>query len=240
MDLTRDTVEANCPTMHTTSANDPGRRQLPPRPPLIVWALVGSFAVIEGLLQIADLGIVLSDMRVRTYILFAFFDIYFDGALGGQAVPFEFWTSFVTHAFLHGGAIHLLLNGAIFLGIGGVLANLLGPGRFLALFAICAIGGAIAFGVIATFNGPLVGASGAIFGFFGALKRYEWKYIQTTGASADRFWRTIAALIAINVLLAFVPLGGGGIAWQAHLGGFVAGFLIAPVLAPRFAAPSPI
>lgn len=228
------------PRMHDRDPPSPGDRPRPPRPPAIVWALVAAFVVIEIVLQITDLGILIPDLRTQTYIVFAFFDIYFDGALRGQSVPVEFWTSFVTHAFLHGGAIHLLLNGAIFLGIGGMLAHVLGAGRFIALFVICAIGGAIAFGVIADFNGPLVGASGAIFGFFGALKRYEWKYIQATGASAQRFWRTIAGLVAINVLLAFMTIGGAGVAWQAHLGGFIAGFLIAPVLAPRFAAPSPI
>ncbi|MEO1492880.1 MAG: rhomboid family intramembrane serine protease [Pseudomonadota bacterium] len=226
--------------MSITAPKPPSDRPRPAPPPRIVWIMVGAFALIEGALQLADLGILPIELRVETYILFAFWDQYFDGVLDGRTVPVEFWSSLVTHAFLHGGAVHLLLNGAIFLGIGGMLAHVLGPVRFIVLFVICAIGGALAFGIIATFQGPLVGASGAIFGFLGALKRYEWKYIQKTGISADRFWRTIAGLAAINVLLAFVPLGGGGIAWQAHLGGFIAGFLIAPVLAPRFAAPSPI
>ena len=80
----------------------------------------------------------------------------------------------------------------------------------------------------------------ALFGFIGALKAWEWKYIRQTGDSARSFWRTIAALTAMNVALALLMPGGGELAWQAHLGGFVGGFLIAPLLAPGLAARSPI
>ena len=158
----------------------------------------------------------------------------------GREVPFEFWTSFLTYAFLHGGLMHLALNGAIILGLGGMLANGLGTARFLVLFAVTTIAGALVFALMTDSQGPLVGASGAIFGFFGALKRWEWRYIRETGAPANRFWGTIGGLVAINVLLAFAYPGDGALAWEAHLGGFVAGFLIAPLLAPHASGPSPI
>ncbi|MEM7269759.1 MAG: rhomboid family intramembrane serine protease, partial [Pseudomonadota bacterium] len=133
---------------------------------------------------------------------------------------------------------HLFMNTAIFVALGSILARSLGSGRFLALFVFCAIGGALVFGLLAEARGPLVGASGALFGFFGALKRWEWRWIRATGAPSNRFWGTIGGLIAINVALALV-IQDAAIAWEAHLGGFLVGWLIAPMLAPGRAGPSP-
>lgn len=210
-------------------------------PPPVVWGMLGIFVFFEALFWASDVGAIpFTDLRWEVYKQLAFFDLYFDRVQRGAPVPWTLWTSFLTHAFLHGGLLHLAMNGVFFLSVGGMLSRALGAGRFLILFVVTAVAGALMFGLIAETNAPMVGASGALFGFIGALKAWEWRYIRATGASAQSFWRTIAALIAINVLLAFVMMGGGGLAWQAHLGGFIGGFLIAPILAPRFAAPSPI
>ena len=158
---------------------------------------------------------------------------------GGPTAP-TLWSSFFTHAFLHGGTLHLVMNGAIFLALGGAVANLIGAVRFCALFLVCAAAGALTFALITDADGPLVGASGVIFGLFGVLKRWEWRYIRATGASSRRFWGTIGALVVMNLALFFFLSGAGAIAWEAHLGGFVAGWLIAPILAPGRAGPSPI
>ena len=95
------------------------------------------------------------------------------------------------------------------------------------------------FALLAETRGPLVGASGALFGFFGALKRWEWRWISASGASSRRFWGTIIGLVVINLLLA-VSFQGAEIAWQAHLGGFIAGWFIAPMIAPNRASSSPL
>ena len=210
-------------------------------PPSIVWAMLGIFCLFEAAFWAAGNGILpFSDLRWEVYKQLAFFDLYFEGMRDGVTVPLTLWSSFLTYAFLHGGLLHLAMNGVFFLSVGGLLSRALGATRFLILFAVTAISGALVFALITDFNGPLVGASGSLFGFIGALKAWEWRYIRATGASAQGFWRTIAALVAINVLLAYLMPGGGGLAWEAHLGGFIGGFLIAPILAPRFAGPSPI
>ena len=105
-------------------------------------------------------------------------------------------------------------------------------GENLLLFA------ALVFAMIADVDGPLVGASGALFGFFGALKRWEWIWLQETGLPKQRFWRTIGGLVIINVIL-FFGYPGGIVAWEAHLGGFIAGWFLAPALAPGRAGPAP-
>ena len=206
--------------------------------PPVVWGLALIFIFFELLFQLSDAGVLQQDMRWQVYLRLAFFDLYFEGVRNGAAAPIQFWTSFVTHSVLHGGLLHLFMNTAIFLALGSMLATGLGNVRFLTLFVASAVGGALLFALISDTNGPLVGASGALFGFIGALKRWEWRWIAATGASSRRFWGTILGLAGINVLLA-LTFQGADIAWEAHLGGFIAGWLIAPMLAPGRAAPSP-
>ncbi len=209
--------------------------------PIYVLLIAAIFCAFEAAFALSEAGILpIADMRWQVYLRGAFFDPYFQGVLAGQPVPATFWSSWLTHAFLHGGLVHLAMNTVVFLALGGYIARGVGPLRFMVLFAVTAIAGALFFAVISDANGPMVGASGVIFGLIGALKFWESRYIQQTGAAPNRFWGTIIGLIVINVLLAFFFPGDGGLAWQAHLGGFVAGFLIAPVLAPHAAGPSPI
>lgn len=179
-------------------------------------------------------------LRWRVYLYGAFWDILYQAAWAGEEVPMTFWTSWITHAFLHGGVLHVVMNAAVFLALGSYVARAIGTARFLILFAVSAIFGALCFAELADTRGPMVGASGVLFGLIGALKYWELRYIRMTGAPSRRFWGTILGLILINVVLAVYTPGGGDLAWQAHLGGFVGGFLIAPILAPRVAGPSPI
>lgn len=208
-------------------------------PPAVVWSLAGVFVLAELAFQLSEAGVFGGpDLRWTVFLRLAFFDVYFDGALQGYGVPAWFWSSTLTYAFLHGGLLHLFMNGAIFLALGGALARALGAARFLILFAVTAIGASVFFGLIAEAQGPLVGASGVIFGFFGAMKRWEWRWLMATGASRRRFWGSVLGLAAVNVLL-FFAYQDGIIAWEAHLGGFIAGWLVAPMLAPGRAAPAP-
>lgn len=234
----------------------PPRRSTPPAPPPVVWALAGVMIAFELAFELADAGILpIEHLRFDVYAHLAFFDVFFDAALAGvglpdgnpwvmtyypdRELPWNFWTSFVTYAVLHGDLVHLIMNGVIFLGLGGMLANILGTVRFLIFFVSTAVISAVVFALLSSSGVPMVGASGVVFGIFGAFKRWEWRYIQATGTSPRRFWGTIIALIAINVLL-YVGFAGGALAWEAHLGGFIAGFVVAGWLAPRLAAPSPI
>ena len=209
-------------------------------PPPIVLGMLMVFVAFEAVFWMADTGVLpYPDLHWNVFLQLAFFDVYFEGVRDGLEVPWTFWTSFLTYSVLHGGLLHLMMNGVFFVSVGGLLARVLGPVRFLILFAVTSITGAAVFGLLADAQGPMVGASGALFGFIGALKSWEWKYIRATGASSQRFWRTILALVAMNVLLAIAFAGQATLAWEAHLGGFVGGFLLAPVLAPKLAAPSP-
>ncbi|HEX8496915.1 MAG TPA: rhomboid family intramembrane serine protease [Actinomycetales bacterium] len=140
---------------------------------------------------------------------------------------------FVTAAFLHqtGFLPHILFNMFILWQIGPVLEQQLGRVRFLALYVLAAVGGSVGYLALAdplvleSWRTAVVGASGAVFGLFGALM------VLNRRLGMDN--RGILTLIAINAVIGFVP--GLNIAWQAHLGGLVTGALAAAVLiyAPR-------
>ncbi len=207
-----------------------------PGAPPLVWAMAGAFVAIEALLTASDAGLAPAGLRFAAYRAFAFFDLYFDAMLAGHQVPAQLWWSFVTHAFLHGGMLHLAMNTAVFLALGAHLTRAVGGGAMLALFFGTAIAGAALFGLLAdTGPGfvPMVGASGALFGFLGAIKRWEWRYLGSYNLPKRRFWSTVLVLTAINVVLSLGFGDGGGVAWQAHLGGFLAGWFAAPLMTPR-------
>lgn len=135
------------------------------------------------------------------------------------------------HVFFHYGVLHLLMNGLAYMQAAPFVAFRLGDLRFLLLFFTSALGGAAAFILIhpASEVGA-VGASGAICGLFGA---YFLSVRPTPRAalSDPRIRGAMISFLGINVvLMALLPLP---IAWEAHLGGFVAGALAYPLLAPK-------
>ena len=105
--------------------------------------------------------------------------------------------------------------------VGPSLEGLLGRARFLAVYLLSALGGSLLYYFIAPQNAAAVGASGAIFGLFGA-----W-FVVSRRLRVDT--RGIVMLIAINLALSF--FFHTYIAWQDHIGGLVTGVLITAVYA---------
>jgi membrane associated rhomboid family serine protease len=140
---------------------------------------------------------------------------------------FEPWRM-VTAAFLHSpdSVLHIVLNMYTLWIFGQALEPLLGRVRFLAVYLISAFGGSVGYLLLTPIFVPgqqlsgLVGASGAIFGLFGAMLLVQ----RHRGGDTRQLW----VLIAINGVIGFlIPQ----IAWQAHLGGLITGALCAAVIA---------
>lgn len=134
---------------------------------------------------------------------------------------------FLTAAFLHSpsGFTHILFNLLALWLTGPYLEAVLGRLRFAVLYLACAAGGSVGSLLLATPYGPSwvtasVGASGAVFGLFGALVVVQRRLNQQVGQ--------VVGVIAINGVIGFVV---PGIAWQAHLGGLVTGLVLGAVLA---------
>jgi len=128
---------------------------------------------------------------------------------------FQPWRMLTT-VFAHASFIHIALNMYTLWIFGMLLEPLLGRARYLALFLISGFAGSLGVLLIADPGQPVVGASGAIFGMFGAFFVIQ----RRLGGDATQ----LLVLIAINLVIGFIP--GFGIAWQAHVGGLVGGAIV--------------
>lgn len=148
------------------------------------------------------------------------------------------------HVFLHGGWLHLLFNLMLLVQVGPLASAGLGPRswlRFLALFWVSAIGGALLY---VLFNpqsaAPAIGASGAVSGVFAGYLWGALRFAPPTGEALRRIALSGGVFLLINVGLAAAARTTGflPIAWEAHLGGFVAGLAVYPFLVRRPALPA--
>ena len=136
----------------------------------------------------------------------------------------------LSYSLLHGDWMHLCLNGVALFALGGACWRIMGTGRFLIFFALTAIAGAILFAMLRPAEtGPLVGASGSIFGLIAALKRFEFRVQALQGEeTASAVLRFMALIVILNFVIGFVT--GGLMAWEAHIGGFALGWVLTPYL----------
>jgi len=212
---------------------DPRATRRPVHP--VLWIIGGAMLFFEVLFAAVSAGHVSPLLsRGHLYAGFAFFDPLFEIAVRGHGLHPQLLWSLATHAFLHGGWMHLLLNLAAFLGLGHLICSSAGARALVAIFFVSAAAGALTFAVISDFQGPMVGASGAIFGFLGTVTAWQERGLRRAGLPRTEIWQRILGLIALNALL---DLGlGGMLAWEAHLGGFVGGWLMAYAFPPRAVA----
>jgi len=160
-------------------------------------------------------------------------------------VPAETWWTVLTHMFLHGGWGHVAGNCWFLWLFGTNVEDRLGHARFVLIYLFSGLGAAAAqflFGPNST--DVMIGASGAISGVLGAYLRYHPKSIIIT---LTPIWFApllpVPAFVFILIWFGFQIWNGigdfafssasGGVAWWAHVGGFVAGLFLARPLAPQ-------
>jgi membrane associated rhomboid family serine protease len=126
----------------------------------------------------------------------------------------------VTSAFLHYGVTHLLFNMWALYVVGPPLELQLGRLRYGALYALSALGGSVLVYLISPLSTATAGASGAIFGLFGAI------FVVSRRLKLDVRW--VVGLIVINAVITFAM---PSISWQGHVGGLVTGAAVAAAYA---------
>lgn len=196
--------------------------------PAVLW-LVGLTCVPEILLTLAEAGLADASGLRRWALLHGAF---WNGLLSDwqQLYPLQREAMFMTYALLHGGLMHLIGNMIVVLALGGIVVARIGQQGFLLLYLFSAVGGGLGFALLSNSDAPMVGASGAVFGLLGAWKFWEWQMRKHTGRDMRPLWRSVIGLALLNLVL-WLALSGL-LAWEAHLGGFIAGAVFAAIVTP--------
>ena len=198
-------------------------------------------------------GLIVLVHAIRTYLLdadanywvlnvFAFVPVFYDVAAERLIQPLARYWSPVTHGFIHGDWTHLLVNMIWLAAFGSATARRFGVARFFVFMALATTAGAFAHYLFhGSSNVPVIGASGAVSACMGAAVRFAFtpgrpmsevssapalSLIQSLG---NRGIMTFVVIwFALNWLFGagIIPLGvEGSIAWEAHMGGFLFGWL---------------
>ncbi len=219
--------------------------------PSVVLALLAVLALVHGVRT----ELLSDDQNIEFLLNFAFIPARYDGSmvLGGElpgGFGAEIWT-FVTYSLIHADWMHFGVNAVWLLPFGSAVARRFGTLRFVAFFVVTAAAGAAMH--LATHAGeqfPMIGASASISGMMAAAMRFAFQRggpltmmrgddeqayrvpaIPLTGVLSDaRVLIFLAVWFGINILFGVgsMPITGGDqpIAWQAHIGGFLAGLFL--------------
>ena len=218
----------------TAVSDPPASPDGPTNPPLrgrwILILLIGLCCGIEVLLLVADF---LNPSGLNLRRLAYNYGGFYPGLARGwnPNYPAQPYVMYLTYGFLHAGLLHLAVNMITLWSLGRGVLERVGPRGFILLYALSALGGGAASGLLSPGHLPIVGASGALFGLAGGL--LAWNYIDRFTVS-ETLWpvvRGAGLLCLINVV--FWWMMDGNIAWQAHLGGGLAGFVAAVLIDPR-------
>lgn len=162
------------------------------------------------------------------------------GGLSAAALADGRWWTPFTSMFMHAGLAHLIFNLIALSQLGPIVALRFGrDGRsfvtYLVFYLLCGlIGDAVYLAIHPTSAVPMIGASGAIFGLWGASARLGPNGSLVPIFSRQVWKQTQGAIVSNLVIMAIVLLPAvmsgqwsmGGIAWEAHLGGYLAGLLL--------------
>lgn len=186
--------------------------------------------VIELVLSGADYGLWGSvNLRQRVYEYSGFWP----GLLQNWRPNYtgQSYLMFLTYSLLHGGLAHLMVNMFSLWSMGRAVLARVGIRGFGMLYLGSVLGGALGFGLLSDSLIPMVGASGALFGLAGGI--LAWSYVDRF-ALQDTLWPIAQAaiiLVILNIVLWYAM--DGLLAWETHLGGFIAGWIAALLIDPQ-------
>lgn len=211
------------------AANAPAREpaiNLPPVTKIILAVLIGIHIVVS---------VVLNPMQHYWILMhFGFVPAWYGGnmPLSWPAVVSPF-----TYAFLHGSWLHLGMNTVMLAAFGAGIERWMGARRMIVFMILCSLGSALAHLALNWGSDQVVvGASGAISGMFMAALMMLYERSGTMPVGRFGFLPLIAIWIIISIM--FGVIGGPegeSVAWAAHVGGFLTGFLfLKPVMRLRF------
>lgn len=185
---------------------------------------------IEAVLSLSDAGLIGSGRMRRIFYDYGGFwpGLLEDWRPNYTAQP---WVMFLSYGFLHGGLMHLAVNMITLWSLGVVVLDRVRGRGFVMLYVASLLGGGVGYALLAPSLTPMVGASGALFGLAGGI--LAWSYVDRF-TFRERLWpvaRAFLLLLLLNVVLWWAMKGH--LAWETHLGGFIAGWVAALLIDPR-------
>lgn len=218
------------------------RESLWGRGPAMLWFEAWPVMVLTGVIWLVFAGQLVGDALGWGNTAFLL------GALSKTGLQYGLWWTPLTHMFLHVGWLHIAMNSAALIALGPAIAQRLGRDAlggllFLIFYLVCGLAGGAMFLLLAPANSPAVGASGAIFGLWGAVARLSGPgEVKLAPLFSRGVLQQIGSAIVSNLVVVALAAGYGlasnqgiiGIAWQAHLGGFLAGILLIQLMPVRF------
>lgn len=204
----------NEPADQETAVVDAGR--LPTAAPLLSYVLIGVIVVVW----------LISEVTGGTN------DPVHMVAMGANYAPLvmlgEYWRLFTAN-WLHFGVQHLAVNAFSLYALGTQVESLFGRRRFLVIYLLSGISGAVASFVLT--RGFSAGASTAVFGMLGALAVYFYRQRRVIGDVSRERLRSLLTVLAINVVFGLVA---SNIDNWGHAGGLLGGVVLGWVLCPRY------
>lgn len=213
----------------------------PREPAFNLPSVVVAFIAACVLVHLVRAFVLTPDQDWWVIVRFAFIPVRYSGQYVLDAYAY---ISPLSYSLLHGGFAHLIVNVVWLAAFGSPLAARIGPMRFCAFWVATSLGAVGLHYVLHSLDPtPLVGASGAISGMMGAAARFGFQVDRRRGRGAfevamlsipavftSRMAVTFLAVwMGINLLMGFgfgTPDGQTQIAWEAHIGGFLVGFLL--------------
>ena len=194
-------------------------------PPAILWLILINVAV-QGIREL------LGD-AVDNQIIGQFGLIPLHYTSNGAADWLSLIGAPIAYQFLHGGWIHLGVNMLSLAAFGAPVERLLGPRRFVLFYLVTGIvAGAVHIAIFADSPDPVIGASGAISGVFGAVL-----VLMRRGGALSSLLPIAGVWIALNIFFGVVGgtpgAEGQPVAWAAHIAGFVFGLIAIRFFVPR-------
>ncbi len=186
------------------------------------WTVFLAFAIYLGIFIAQELG---------------FIDTYYYGLVPGRLKAEHDWFTLFTYMFLHGSWTHLLVNSYFLYTFGDNIEHMFGRIRFALFLILAGLVGAGLHALLTTKTAmPVVGASGSIAG---VLAAYVWAFPRQRLFQVVFWiqlkipvWVYLFVWVGFHIVMGFFARGAGaeGVAWFAHLGGFLVGISCTPLL----------
>ena len=177
------------------------------------------------LIHLSMFLLAVSGLKLKLIYMLGFMPGSFTGAYEWASLSF---ITPISHLLLHGGWMHLIFNSVMGLAFGTYFERLFGARTTFLFFILCGLGGALGYFVLAPFTiTPVIGASGSISGLFGAIliMMMQQNNAHPVAHKLKKYGHW-PILIFWGLFMLILGLISNSMAWQAHLGGYIAGIAL--------------